>query len=57
MRLKRIICPVCESEVREISEVDDVHEYSEEIVSRVCEKVECQDNPEQKLIRAIFGER
>ncbi len=55
MKVERIICPACESEKRVTSEEDNTHEYSEEIISRTCEKTECQDSPENKLLQAIFG--
>jgi len=60
MRVKRIICPACESEKRVTSEEGNMHEYSEEIASEVCDRAECQrwhNSPEQRLLRAMFGER
>ncbi len=57
MKVKRVICPVCKSEERITSEEDNMRGYSEEIVSRTCEKTECQNNPADRLLRAIFGEK
>ncbi len=60
MKVKRIICPACESERKVILDEENMHEYSEEITSMVCDMVNCQEwgnSPEQVLLRAIFGER
>ena len=57
MKVERIICPVCKSEKRITSEEDNLSEYTEEVVPRTCEKPECQNNPADRLLRAIFGER
>ena len=55
MKVKRVICQVCKSEKRITSEEGDLHAYSEEIVSRTCEEPECQNNPADRLLRALFG--
>lgn len=60
MKVKRIICPACESEKNVVSDGGNLHEYSEEVVSEFCDRKECQEaynSPEEKLLRAIFGER
>lgn len=54
MKVKRIICPMCKSEKREVSEEDKTQEYSEEIISETCGKYECEHSPEAKLLKAIF---
>ena len=56
MKVRRIVCPVCKSEKKETSEEDNLREYSEELISKTCEKPECQNNPEDRLLRAIFGD-
>ncbi len=59
MRVKRIICPCCESESMDRSELDKLTDYSEEIVSKLCARPKCvlwYDSPEQKLLRALFGD-
>lgn len=53
MRVKRIICPACNSEEKITLEEKNLHEYSEEIVSEPCK--ECRDIPEVRLLEAIFG--
>lgn len=55
MKAKRIICPVCGSEKKTISEEGNLHEYLETIVSEVC--CEYEDTPEEKLLKAIFGKK
>lgn len=60
MKVKRVICSMCESERQVTSDVGNKHEYSEDIVYELCDKPECQaryDAPDQKLLRAIFGEK
>ncbi len=60
MKVNRVICPACNSEENITSDKDNLHEYSSEIVSRVCAKEKCQEwdnSPEQRLLRAMFGER
>ncbi len=60
MKVNRIICPSCESERKVILDEENIHEYSEEITSEVCDRRDCQgwgNSPEQTLLRAIFGER
>lgn len=60
MKVKRIICPSCGAEKKVISEEDNLHEYSEEIISEICGRKRCQrwyNSPEQTLLRAIFGEK
>jgi len=58
MKVKRIICPSCKSEEKEVSDEDNLRDYTEELVSKVCSKEECKkwyDSAEQRMIRAIFG--
>ncbi len=60
MRVKRIICPSCESEGRIVSGENDLSNYSEEIVSEVCGEEKCKkwyNSPTQRLLRALFGEK
>ena len=60
MKVTRIVCPSCKSERRVVSDEDNLHDYSEEIISEVCGEKECQGwdkSSEQRLLRAIFGER
>lgn len=60
MKVRRIICPACESERKVISDEDNLHVYSEEVVSEVCGREECQrwrNSPEQRLLRTIFGQK
>ena len=60
MKVTRVICPACNSEENITSDKDNLHEYSSEIVSRICDKEECQrwdNSPEQRLLKAMFGER
>ncbi len=60
MRVERVICPACESEEKITSEADNMHEYSEGVTSRVCDRQKCKEwdnSPEQRLLRAMFGER
>ncbi len=59
MKVKRIICPACETEKRVVLDERNMHEYPEEITSEVCDSKVCQewsDSPEQALLRAMFGE-
>lgn len=54
MKVKRLICPVCKKEeVLEKTEVDNLHEYSEELITQFCP--ECSDTAEARLLAAIFG--
>lgn len=60
MRVERIICPSCGAERKAVSNRDNLHNYSEEVVSEVCSKKECREwynSPEQRLLRAIFGDK
>jgi len=60
MIVKRIVCPSCGIETREVLDENNLRDYSEEIVSEVCDEKKCQDwrnSPEQRLLRAMFGER
>ena len=53
MRVRRIVCPKCNKETKLITEEDNLHSYSEEIVYVVCEHHPV--TPEDKLLKAIFG--
>lgn len=60
MKVRRIICPACEFEKKVILDKDNLHGYSEEVVSEVCDREECQrwhNSPEQRLLRAMFGQK
>lgn len=55
MKVKRIICPGCQVEEKTFSDEGNMREYSEQIVSKPCDK--CKDIPEVRLLEAIFGKK
>lgn len=57
MKVKRIICPKCGFEEDHREDVDNIHEYSEELIYRRCSECRKKITPEDRLLAAIFGEK
>lgn len=55
MKVKRIICPKCNTEKKVITDRDDLHSYQEEITYK-----KCKHHPvtaEDKLLKALLGKK
>jgi len=54
VKVTRIICSVCGAEESHTEDSSNLHEYSEELVYRMCSG--CKNTPEAKLLAVIFGD-
>lgn len=52
MKVKLTVCPKCNKETKVVTEEDNLHNYSEEIIYKKCK--DCPTTPEGKLLNALF---
>ena len=56
MHTVRIVCPKCNKERQERSNLKDIYNYTEEIKYERCAKCKkLEKTPEEKMLDAIFG--
>lgn len=57
MKVVRIVCPGCGKEDTRKLEMGKLKSYEEIIVRKRCPECRKNPTPEEKLLRAIFGEK